>query len=105
MQRTSRRPQMAEYRLSKAADKDLENIAEYTINEFGIEQARIYKDTLIATFELLAHHASVGRDFNHLGKGWRRHPHQDHCIYYKEVASGILILRLIHSRQDPARQL
>ena len=105
MRRKDHEREMTEYRLAKAADRDLKNIAEYTIMEFGVEQARNYKDSLIATFELLALHPSVGRDFSHLGKGWRRHPHRDHCIYYKEAASGTLVPRLIHSRQDPARSL
>lgn len=96
---------MAEYTLSKAAEKDLANIALYTIEQFGIAQARDYKNSLAAIFELLAKHPAVGRDFGHLGIGWRRHPHQDHAVYYKQASSGILILRLLHSRQDPARHL
>ena len=96
---------MAEYTLSKSAERDLRKIAEYTIEQFGIEQARNYKESLVAAFEFLARHPVVGRDFSHLGKGWRRHPYQDHCIYYKQVSSGILILRLIHSRQDPGLHL
>ena len=85
--------------------KDLVNIALYTIEQFGIEQARDYKNPLAAIFELLAEHPVVGRDFGDLGIGWRRHPHQDHVAYYKQVSSGILVLRLLHSRQDPARHL
>lgn len=96
---------MTEYALSKTAEKDLRKIAEYTIKQFGIEQARAYKNSLVASFELLARHPDVGRDFSVLGKGWRRYLHQDHCIYYKQVSSGILVLRLIHSRQDPAQHL
>ena len=38
------------YRLSRLADHDLANIAEYTIQEFGIEQARRYRDTLEKCF-------------------------------------------------------
>lgn len=96
---------MAEYTLSNAAEKDLVKIAKYTIATFGIEQAREYKDSLIATFKFLVRHPAAGRDFSDLGKGWRRHPYQEHCIYYKQVSSGILILRLLHSRQDPAQHL
>ena len=44
---------MAEYRLSKFADKDIGNIAYYTIERFGIRQASLYRDGL---FKALAVH-------------------------------------------------
>ena len=37
---------MNNYRLSRLAVADLEEIAEYTIERFGIEQARLYRDGL-----------------------------------------------------------
>jgi plasmid stabilization system protein ParE len=35
---------MADYRLSKHAEKDLGDIAAYTIQNFGLKQARRYRD-------------------------------------------------------------
>jgi toxin ParE1/3/4 len=39
---------MAEYRLSPAAERDLESIWKYTLGEWGLEQADRYTDRLAA---------------------------------------------------------
>jgi plasmid stabilization system protein ParE len=45
---------MAEYRLSPAAERDLEGIWKYTRGEWRIEQAERYTDLLTAAFRVLA---------------------------------------------------
>jgi toxin ParE1/3/4 len=45
---------MAEYRLSPAAERDLESIWKYTLGEWGLEQADRYTDLLTAAFQALA---------------------------------------------------
>ena len=45
---------MAEYRLSPAAERDLEGIWKYTRREWGLEQAERYTDLLTAAFQVLA---------------------------------------------------
>jgi len=52
---------MAEYRLSNQAKADLNEIADYTIETFGIEQARRYRDGLETCFQTLADKPMVGR--------------------------------------------
>jgi toxin ParE1/3/4 len=42
---------MPDYRFSRRAALDLEAIAEYTIERFGIEQSRRYRDELAACFD------------------------------------------------------
>ena len=45
---------MADYRLTSRAEADLAGIADYTIETFGIEQARRYRDEFETRFENLA---------------------------------------------------
>jgi toxin ParE1/3/4 len=45
---------MAEFRLSPAAERDLEGIWRYTREEWGLEQSDRYLDMLTATFQALA---------------------------------------------------
>jgi plasmid stabilization system protein ParE len=45
---------MAEYRLSPAAELDLENIWKYAHREWGLEQAERYTDLLTLAFQVLA---------------------------------------------------
>ena len=51
---------MADFRLSSQADSDLGKIAIYTIEHFGIEQARRYRDGLEAGFQNLADNPLLG---------------------------------------------
>jgi toxin ParE1/3/4 len=44
---------MADYRFSIRAATDLEAIAEYTVERFGIEKARLYREELKTCFERL----------------------------------------------------
>ena len=45
---------MAEYRLSPAAEYDLELIWTYTVRQWGVEQPDRYLDFLVAAFDKLA---------------------------------------------------
>ena len=45
---------MADFRLSERAASDLSGIADYTIQNFGIEQARRYRDGLVRSFRQLS---------------------------------------------------
>ncbi len=96
---------MAECKLTRDAERDLANIADYTIENFGLEQAKNYRDELFNTFKLLTQNPQMGSDFSLAREGVRRHAHRKHSIYYKTTESGILVLRLLHERQDPASNL
>lgn len=93
---------MAKYRLSKAAQGDLLAIARYTIRQFGSRQAKLYKDGFTAAFELIAKNPKMGREQDHLCLGLRRHDHKSHAIYYIETDAGVLIVRILHERHNPA---
>lgn len=96
---------MTEYALTKTAERDFANIADYTIEKFRISRARRYRNSMCRTFESLAEHPRMGRDYSHVKEGCRRHEHGRHVIYYKVTDSGIIVLRLLHERQDPISYL
>ena len=96
---------MTKYELTNSAERDLQSIADYTIEKFGVKQARRYRDSLFRTFESLTDHPEMGRDYSHVKEGCRRHEHESHVIYYKVADSGILVLRLLHQSQDPTSYL
>jgi toxin ParE1/3/4 len=52
---------MADFRLSTRAAADLGGIARHTIEAFGVEQARRYRDDLEACFQTLAANPRLGR--------------------------------------------
>ena len=94
---------MAEYRFSSRAASDLDAIAEYTIERFGIEQARRYRDELRACFDQLVDNPGLGRRAEQLGVGLRRYEHRSHIIFFQAVDTDIHIVRVLHYRMDVRR--
>jgi plasmid stabilization system protein ParE len=60
---------MAEYRLSPAAERDLERIWKYTLGEWGLEQADRYTDLLTAAFQGLAESPKSAPACDHIRQG------------------------------------
>lgn len=91
---------MAKYRLSKRADNDLVEIAEYTIREFGIEQARHYRDALEVCFSTLADNPLMGHSAEQFAPQLRRFEHESHIVFYMPEDVGVLVVRILHERLD-----
>lgn len=92
---------MPSYTLSKAAERDLAQIAAYTIETFGIEQALAYRDGLIGCSNFLAEHPKSARLRHELNPPVRARRFQSHLIFYDEQPDGgVLILRVRHGRED-----
>ena len=94
---------MADYRFSKRAAMDLEAIAEYAIERFGIERARRYRDELGTCFDQLAANPRLGRRAEQLGSALRRYEHRSHIVFYQTTDSAILTVRVLHYRMDVTR--
>ena len=94
---------MSEYRLSRRAATDLEDIADYTIKQFGVEQARVYRDSLKSCFQRLANNPKVGRKAEQLAHGLRRFEHQAHIVFYTVDDDELYVVRVLHSRMDVRR--
>jgi toxin ParE1/3/4 len=72
----------AEYRLTPAAEQDLEAIWLYTFEQWGIDQAHHYTDELVAAFDQLADHSRLGSACDDIRKGYRRSRVGQHAIYF-----------------------
>ncbi len=94
---------MNNYRLSRLAAADLEEIAEYTIERFGIEQSRRYRDGLKTCFVQLANNPMLGRRTEQLMSGLQRFEHKSHVVFYISEPDYLLILRVLHSSMDVQR--
>ncbi|HTN40607.1 MAG TPA: type II toxin-antitoxin system RelE/ParE family toxin [Asticcacaulis sp.] len=96
---------MAKYVLSRKAEADLTAIVDFSLETFGIEQARLYYDGLINAFNRIAGHPQVGAAFDYIKPNTRRWVHGSHVIYYRMDASSVFIRRILHQSQDPLRHL
>jgi len=96
---------MADLRLSRRAASDLAEIADYTIAEFGINQARRYRDQLQACFRSLLANPELGRSAEEVAPGLRRIRQQAHVVFYRVERDGLLIVRVLHHSMDFERHL
>ena len=94
---------MAAYSLSGKAVSDLDGIYEYTILNFGLEQAQAYLLGLHERFQILADNPGIGRNAAQLAPEIRCHEYQSHVVFYIPKKKGVLIVRVLHSRMDAKR--
>ncbi len=87
---------MAVYKLSENADAILSNIYEYSLINHGEQKADEYYLSLHNTFELLAEQPNLGRVFHE----FHRHEHGFHVFFYKVTDYGILILHILHQKEN-----
>ena len=90
---------------TEEADRDLIDIYLYGIENFGFQQAESYSENLSRKLETVAENPSFGSDYSFIRSGLRRYESVSHAIYYQPDSAGILVLRILHSRMDPARHL
>ena len=96
---------MAEYRLSPAAEYDLETIWRYTCRYWNLQQADRYIDMLSAAFIELASSTVISRACDHIRPGYRRYNVERHVIYFRIAPYGIAIIRILHDRMEASRHL
>lgn len=90
---------MACYKISPAADNDLENIWFYGLGRFGVEQADKYYHELMFHFDDLAENPLSYQTVGHIREGYRRSVFGVHSVFYKISDDSIEIMRII-GRQD-----
>ena len=96
---------MAEYRLSNTADADLLGIAHYTMSQFGRRQAMTYSDGFAHCFEMISENPKIGRTLDTIRLGLRCFNYKSHGVYYMETDLGVLVVRVLHERQDAGAYL
>lgn len=94
------------YRLSPAAEADLEAIWAYTVDLWSSQQAERYFETLVAAFEALAINPRIGQRVDWLREGYRRFHAGHHLIFYTELGEGeVDVIRVLHEKSDVASRL
>ena len=96
---------MPKVEFAEEARADLRAILGYTIEHWGKAQARRYVNDLRNTCTEVAAMPGLGRESQWAGPGIRSFPSQSHVIYYRPAPDGILVLAVIHKRQDPKRHV
>ena len=92
---------MAQYKLTKKAVKDLENIWSYTFDEWSEKQADRYYKMLIASCQDIANNPRIGKSYDGITSELFGLRVNLHIIFYRVITDQqIEITRILHGRMD-----
>lgn len=96
---------MNSYRLTPAARRDLSSIWDFTEERWDRSQAEIYLREIQSAIERIADDPSRGRACDDVREGYRRYGIDSHLLFYVERSGGVDVIRILHRRMDPSRQV
>lgn len=96
---------MAEYRLTPRAQRDLDEVFDYTVARWGLPQAVRYTDLIEAACADLAEAPQQAPACDNIRPGYRRRRVEQHVIYFRPTDYGIAVVRILHQRMDAGRHL
>lgn len=92
---------MAKYIFTIKSLEDLDEIWEYTCEEWSEEQADKYYLEHIETCETIAKSQSIGRKYSHIYKGLYGLPVNKHIIFYRKIETKTIeITRILLGLMD-----
>jgi toxin ParE1/3/4 len=97
----------ARYRLSPAAQHDLDDIWTFTRDNWGSKQARQYIRSVRDACEALAQGRKRGRSIDRTRAGYFRLAVGSHVLFYRleEQTASVVVIRILHQRMDPTGRL
>ena len=96
---------MSDLVLSPRAKLDLSEIWDYTLLEWGADQAEKYVRELWATMLTAASDPSRSVAIGEIRKDYRKSRYGSHVIFFKETGNGIDVVRILHQKMDFDRHL
>lgn len=94
------------YRISKQAIDDLNDIWVYTLHKWSKEQADRYYDLIIGEIEYIADNYLVGKSSEQTRKNYRVTKIKSHLIFYRKVENELVeVVRILHQGMDIKKQL
>ena len=89
---------------SPAAAADLDNIWNYTAEEWGADQADRYTDDIHDICGSLARGEKRGRNVD-VREDYRKHAAGKHFVFFRVADTGIKVIRILHQSMDIERHL
>ena len=93
------RNRISEYRLSPAAQHDLDGIWNYMAAAWSLAQAETYVRGLGDTMAMLVRHPEIACERKEIDPPVRLHPHRSHLIIYRIESGHLVVIRILHARQ------
>lgn len=83
----------------------LKDISDFTEAKWGKAASQRYVSSLLASLERLKAFPDTGYEIELGHLQYRKLLHESHSIYYRIDGSRILVVGILHVRQDPFRHL
>ena len=93
------------YRVSREAQRDLDQIFRYWAERAGLQVADRLIDGITDRFWLLGEYPDAGKSSDDMAKGVKCFPAGKYLIYYRKVTRGTDILHIFHGARDQKRAL
>lgn len=93
---------MMRVKFSRRAANDIENIWDYTVENWSIEQADRYYNLVMEEIDYIVSQPASGKDYGQFRKGYRRSRVGSHFIFCRVKArrNEIEIIRVLHQSMD-----
>lgn len=92
---------MAEFRLSPAAQRDLETIFDHGVAAWDLPQAMAYADRIEAALQAAADAPMLAASCDHVRSGYRRRSVGQHVLFFRTTDYGVAVIRILHRRMEP----
>lgn len=89
---------------SPAAQADIEDIWDYSADNWGLDQADRYTDEIRDACQALAADRKRGRVAD-VRSGYLKLSSGSHMIYFRDHGDRLEIMRILHGKQDVERHL
>ena len=96
---------MSQVILSPRAKLDLGEIWDYTLSQWGVEQAEKYVRELWSVMKQAADDPTTSIDIGDVRRGYRKFRTSSHVVFFKVTGDGIDVVRILHQRMDFERHL
>lgn len=92
---------MAKYYLTNQAVKDLDDIWNYTFDEWSENQADKYYLLLLNSCQEIAENPDFGKKYNNVTDRLLGYKSNKHIIFYRIISNDeIEVIRILHGRMD-----
>jgi toxin ParE1/3/4 len=88
------------FRLSPLAKQDLEEIWQYTFQQWSPVQADNYAGDLLSACEGLVKGEKIGLNADEIRTGYRKYFCGLHTLYYKISGEYVDVIRILHQSRD-----
>ncbi len=89
------------YSLSVRASIDIREIADFTIEKFGIQQSEKYRDSLIEILNKLGKHPEIGREYIAIkNRMLSRYRFKAHTIFFYPIDQKVFIVRILGDKMS-----